>query len=37
MPKGSECGMGFENWDDFKPGDIVQCYDEWEERRKLEA
>ncbi|KIW00393.1 translation initiation factor IF-2 [Verruconis gallopava] len=35
MAKGSECGMGFEEWQDFQPGDIAQCYEEWEERRKL--
>ena len=23
---GQECGMAFENWQDIKPGDIVECY-----------
>jgi translation initiation factor IF-2 len=35
MGKGTECGMAFEEWEDFKPGDLVQCYEEWEEKRKL--
>jgi translation initiation factor IF-2 len=35
MLKGSECGMGFENWEDFAVGDIAQCFEEWEEKRKL--
>ncbi len=28
MRKGSECGIGFENWGDFQEGDQVQCYEE---------
>ncbi|ODQ56596.1 initiation factor 2 [Saitoella complicata NRRL Y-17804] len=28
MPKGSECGMSFEDFFDFKEGDQVQCYTE---------
>ena len=35
MRKGTECGMGFENWTDFKPGDHVQCYEETSEKRTL--
>lgn len=35
MRKGSECGMGFDEWDDFQPGDQVQCYDETREKRTL--
>ena len=35
MRKGTECGMGFEEWSDFKEGDIVQTYDEREEKRRL--
>jgi translation initiation factor IF-2 len=35
MRKGSECGMGFEDWHDFKVGDQVQSYEEKEEKRSL--
>ncbi|KZF24697.1 initiation factor 2 [Xylona heveae TC161] len=35
MRKGSECGMGFENWDDFQVGDLVQAYEEKIEKRYL--
>jgi translation initiation factor IF-2 len=35
MRKGSECGMGFENWDDFREGDQVQCYEEQKTARTL--
>ncbi|KAL8828437.1 MAG: hypothetical protein Q9170_006602, partial [Blastenia crenularia] len=28
MRKGTECGMAFEGWEDFKEGDMVQCYEE---------
>ena len=35
MKKGSECGMGFENWFDFQVGDQVQCYEEKVEKRYL--
>lgn len=35
MRKGSECGMGFENWSDFMVGDTIQCYREIREKRKL--
>ena len=35
MRKGTECGMGFANWTDFKPGDQVQCYEETSEKRAL--
>ena len=33
--KGSECGMGFEDWYDFKVGDQVQAYEEVRTPRKL--
>ena len=36
MGKGSECGMSFTDWQDFQPGDIAQCYEEWEEKRRLQ-
>ncbi|KAI9725041.1 MAG: hypothetical protein M1812_000317 [Candelaria pacifica] len=35
MRKGNECGMGFENWNDFQVGDQVQCYEEIVEKRYL--
>ena len=35
MRKGSECGIGFENWTDFKVGDQIQCYEEKTEKRTL--
>ena len=35
MRKGTECGMGFEEWDEFQPGDKVQCYEEQREQRHL--
>ncbi|ODV62526.1 translation initiation factor 2 [Ascoidea rubescens DSM 1968] len=35
IKKGNECGMSFENWEDFKAGDIVEVYEEKEIRRFL--
>ena len=35
MRKGTECGMSFENWADFKVGDQVQTYEEIVEKRAL--
>ncbi|OJD21690.1 translation initiation factor IF-2 [Blastomyces percursus] len=35
MRKGTECGISFENWNDFKVGDHVQCYEEKPEKRTL--
>ncbi|KAL9609576.1 MAG: hypothetical protein Q9167_005669 [Letrouitia subvulpina] len=35
MGKGTECGMGFERWTEFKVGDLVQAYEEKSERRRL--
>ncbi len=35
MRKGSECGMSFEDWQDVKPGDKIQEYDEIREKRHL--
>ncbi len=32
---GQECGMAFENWQDIKPGDIVECYRVEEIQRTL--
>ncbi|ETI29361.1 translation initiation factor IF-2 [Cladophialophora carrionii CBS 160.54] len=35
MRKGSECGMGFENWDAFEVGDQIQSFEEHTEKRVL--
>ncbi|PGG97163.1 translation initiation factor IF-2 [Blastomyces parvus] len=35
MRKGTECGIAFENWNDFRVGDHVQCYEEKSEKRTL--
>lgn len=35
MRKGSECGMGFQDWEDFRDGDQIQSYDEKHEKRTL--
>ena len=35
MRKGSECGMGFDDWEGFEVGDQVQTYEEIREKRKL--
>jgi translation initiation factor IF-2 len=35
MRKGSECGMGFQGWEDFQEGDQIQSYDEKYEKRSL--
>lgn len=33
MRKGSECGMGFENWEAFEVGDQIQSFEEITEKR----
>ncbi|OQE74608.1 hypothetical protein PENNAL_c0078G01431 [Penicillium nalgiovense] len=35
MRKDTECGIAFENWTSFAPGDHVQCYEEISEKRYL--
>ncbi|KAH3673281.1 hypothetical protein WICMUC_003740 [Wickerhamomyces mucosus] len=35
VKKGRECGLSFEGWSDFQPGDIVQAYEEKEIARFL--
>lgn len=35
MRKGTECGLGFEDWDEFQEGDQIQCFEEHEEKRSL--
>ncbi|KAF1352098.1 hypothetical protein BDV97DRAFT_292248 [Delphinella strobiligena] len=36
MRKGTECGMGFEDWEDFEVGDQIQTYEEKIEKRTLQ-
>lgn len=33
--KGSECGLSFEDWKDFRIGDQIQSYEEKQEKRTL--
>lgn len=35
MRKGSECGIGFEDWTAFSVGDLVQTYEELTEKSRL--
>ena len=35
VKEGMECGMAFENYDDIREGDIIECYDVIEETREL--
>jgi len=35
MRKGTECGVGFEKWEEFEEGDIIQTYEEKSEKRTL--
>ena len=37
MRKGSECGMGFENWEAFEVGDQIQSFEENSEKRTLQV
>jgi translation initiation factor IF-2 len=36
VKEGTECGMAFENYDDIKEGDIIECFDIVEETRTIE-
>ena len=36
VKEGMECGMAFENYDDIKEGDIIECYEIIEEARTLD-
>jgi translation initiation factor IF-2 len=36
VQNGYECGMAFENYDDVKAGDVIECYEIVEEAAKLE-
>ncbi|KAJ4365854.1 translation initiation factor IF-2 [Neocucurbitaria cava] len=35
MRKDTECGIAFDEWEDFKVGDKIQCYEEKHEKRSL--
>ena len=36
VKEGMECGMAFENYDDIKEGDVIECYEIIEEARTLD-
>ena len=36
VKEGMECGMAFENYDDIKEGDIIECFEVIEEARQLD-
>lgn len=36
VKEGTECGMAFENYDDIKEGDIIECFEVIEEARQLD-
>ncbi|MEM6781092.1 MAG: translation initiation factor IF-2, partial [Pseudomonadota bacterium] len=36
VKEGTECGMAFENYDDIKEGDIIECFEIIEEARQLD-
>lgn len=36
MRKGTECGLGFDGWEEFEDGDQVQTYEEKVEKRTLQ-
>jgi translation initiation factor IF-2 len=36
VKEGMECGMAFENYDDIKEGDVIECFEVVEEARKVE-
>ncbi len=36
VKEGQECGMAFENYDDIKAGDIIECYEIIEEERVVQ-
>lgn len=35
VKEGTECGMAFENYEDIKENDIIECYEIVEEAREL--
>lgn len=36
VKEGMECGMAFENYDDIKEGDVIECYEVTEEQRVID-
>lgn len=36
VKEGMECGMAFENYDDIKEGDVIECFDVVSEDRKID-
>ncbi|MCK5384731.1 MAG: translation initiation factor IF-2 [Alphaproteobacteria bacterium] len=36
VKEGQECGMAFENYDDIKEGDVIECFEVIEEKRIIE-
>ena len=36
VKEGTECGMAFENYDDIKEGDVIECFEIIEEARKVQ-
>ena len=36
VKEGTECGMAFENYDDIKEGDVIECFEIIEEARTVE-
>ena len=36
VKEGMECGMAFENYEDIKEGDIIECFEVVEEERSVE-
>ena len=35
VPSGQECGMAFENYEDIRPGDVIEIFDREEVERNL--
>ena len=36
VQSGQECGMAFENYEDIKEGDIIECFEVVEEARQID-
>jgi translation initiation factor IF-2 len=36
VQSGQECGMAFENYDDIRPGDVIEIFEREEIERKLD-
>ncbi|KAH0401000.1 hypothetical protein KCU89_g4612, partial [Aureobasidium melanogenum] len=35
MRRGTECGMGFDGWEGFEVGDMIQTFEEKTQKRTL--